>query len=78
MNHRAVLEIEECKYELLRFKYDFGRDTSRNGRPSSNVYRGLWHFQVESTDENKLLKMLVRKRYEGSLYQRNYSSIPRI
>ena len=62
MNCRAILEIEECEYELLRFKYSFGRDTDRKGRPTCPIYGGSFYFQVESTDENRLLKILLREK----------------
>ena len=62
MNCRAVLEIGGCEYELLRFKYSFSVDTDRKGRPKSAMRGGSFYFQVESTDENILLQILLRKK----------------
>ena len=61
MNCRAILTIEEREYELLRFMYSFARDTSSKGYPTSPILGGTFYFQVESTAENELLKILLRK-----------------
>ena len=49
------------KYELLRFKYSFGKDTDIKGRPTSLMRGGTFYFQIESTEENEPLEILLRE-----------------
>jgi hypothetical protein len=61
MAFRASLNFEDAEYDVLQCRYTFKRDVDLKGRPSSNVYGGNIHLEVESTGDTSIIANMVNQ-----------------
>lgn len=58
---KAVLKVNNQKYDILRFSHAFQRDVDQKGRPCSHIYGGEIFAQVESTEDSELFRLMTSK-----------------
>ena len=58
---KAILKVNNRKYEIVRFEYHFQKDVDQKGRPCSHIYGGEILVQVESTEDTELFRLMVSK-----------------
>ncbi len=58
---KAVLKVNNQKYDILRFSHTFQRDVDQKGRPCSHIYGGEIFAQVESTEDSELFRLMTSK-----------------
>lgn len=61
MAFRATLNFGGKEFDVLDCSFDFQRDVDSKGRPSSNIYGGKIHLQVESTDDTTILENMINQ-----------------
>jgi len=58
MAYHATLEIEGERFDVVWCKYSIRRSVDLKGRPSSNLYGGQLTIQIESSDNNEIVKLM--------------------
>ncbi|PYF75482.1 type VI secretion system tube protein TssD [Pedobacter nutrimenti] len=64
MSFNAELKFGAKKYDVLQCSFSLNRDVDAKGRPSSGVYGGTIHLEVESTEDTSIIESMVNNQYK--------------
>lgn len=64
MSFRARAVIGPKEFDVLQCNFSLSRDVDAKGRPSSGVYGGTIHLEVESTEDTSVIESMVNSQYK--------------
>lgn len=64
MAFKARLNLASKDYDVLQCNFSLSRDVDAKGRPSSGVYGGTIHIEVESTEDTSVIESMVNSQYK--------------
>src|ERR1700754_821534 len=64
MAFNAKIQLGSKEYDVLQFSFSLNRDVDAKGRPSSGVYGGTIHVEVESTEDTSVIESMVNSQYK--------------
>jgi len=59
MAYQAILTFEGNEFDVVRCECLIERSLDNKGRPSSELYGGKVHIQIESTDDNMIFEHMA-------------------
>jgi hypothetical protein len=65
MAFNAKIQIGSKEYDVLQCSFSLNRDVDAKGRPSSGVYGGTIHVEVESTEDTSVIESMVNNQYKS-------------
>ncbi|PYF75481.1 type VI secretion system tube protein TssD [Pedobacter nutrimenti] len=64
MSFRTILKFGPKDYDVLQCNFSLSRDVDAKGRPSSGVYGGTIHVEIESTEDTSVIESMVNNQYK--------------
>ncbi|MBV8252583.1 MAG: type VI secretion system needle protein Hcp [Chitinophaga sp.] len=64
MAFNAKIQLGSKTYDVLQCSFSLNRDVDAKGRPSSGVYGGTIHVEVESTEDTSVIESMVNNQYK--------------
>ncbi|MGN6511129.1 MAG: type VI secretion system tube protein TssD [Chitinophaga sp.] len=64
MAFKATLQLGSKEYDVLQCSFSLNRDVDAKGRPSSGVYGGTIHVEVESTEDTSVIESMVNSQFK--------------
>ncbi|SHL17594.1 hypothetical protein SAMN05444266_102316 [Chitinophaga jiangningensis] len=64
MAFNAKIQLGSKEYDVLQCSFSLNRDVDAKGRPSSGVYGGTIHVEVESTEDTSVIESMVNNQYK--------------
>jgi hypothetical protein len=64
MAFKAQIQFGSKSYDILQCSFSLNRDVDAKGRPSSGVYGGTIHVEVESTEDTSVIESMVNNQYK--------------
>lgn len=64
MAFNAKIQLGSKEYDVLQCSFSLNRDVDAKGRPSSGVYGGTIHVEVESTEDTSVIESMVNSQYK--------------
>jgi hypothetical protein len=64
MAFKARVTIGSKEFDVLQCSFSLNRDVDAKGRPSSGVYGGTIHVEVESTEDTSIVESMVNNQYK--------------
>ncbi|PTS94628.1 type VI secretion system needle protein Hcp [Pedobacter sp. HMWF019] len=65
MAFKTRVTLGSKEYDVLQCSYSLNRDVDAKGRPSSGVYGGTIHLEVESTEDTSVIESMVNNQYKA-------------
>ena len=65
MSFKTRLKLGGKEYDVTQCRYSLHRDVDSKGRPSSSVYGGTIHIEVESTEDTSVIEAMVNNQYKA-------------
>lgn len=65
MSFKTRLKLGGKEYDVVQCRYSLHRDVDSKGRPSSSVYGGTIHIEVESTEDTSVIESMVNNQYKA-------------
>lgn len=64
MAFNAKIQLGSKEYDVLQCSFSLNRDVDAKGRPSSGVYGGTIHVEIESTEDTSVIESMVNSQYK--------------
>ncbi|PUZ25421.1 type VI secretion system needle protein Hcp [Chitinophaga parva] len=64
MAFKARITLGSKEYDVLQASFSLNRDVDAKGRPSSGVYGGTIHVEVESTEDTSVIESMVNSQFK--------------
>ncbi|RPE05772.1 type VI secretion system needle protein Hcp [Chitinophaga lutea] len=64
MAFQAKLQLGSKEYDVLQCSFSLNRDVDAKGRPSSGVYGGTIHVEIESTEDTSVIESMVNSQFK--------------
>jgi hypothetical protein len=64
MAFKAKIQLGSNEYDVLQCSFSLNRDVDAKGRPSSGVYGGTIHVEIESTEDTSVIESMVNSQYK--------------
>lgn len=64
MAFKATLQLASKEYDVLQCSFSLNRDVDAKGRPSSGVYGGTIHVEIESTEDTSVIESMVNSQFK--------------
>ena len=64
MAFKARLNLGSKEFDVLQANFSLNRDVDAKGRPSSGVYGGSIHLEIESTEDTSVIESMVNNQYK--------------
>lgn len=64
MAFKAKLQLGSKEYDVLQCSFSLNRDVDAKGRPSSGVYGGTIHVEIESTEDTSVIESMVNSQFK--------------
>ncbi|WP_343302942.1 type VI secretion system tube protein TssD [Chitinophaga niabensis] len=64
MAFKATLQLGSKEYDVLQCSFSLNRDVDAKGRPSSGVYGGTIHVEIESTEDTSVIESMVNSQFK--------------
>ncbi len=64
MAFKTRLNLGSKEFDVLQCSFSLNRDVDAKGRPSSGVYGGTIHIEVESTEDTSVIESMVNSQYK--------------
>ncbi|WP_291911108.1 type VI secretion system tube protein TssD [Chitinophaga sp. CB10] len=64
MAFNAKIQLGSKEYDVLQCSFSLNRDVDAKGRPSSGVYGGTIHVEIESTEDTSVIESMVNNQYK--------------
>jgi hypothetical protein len=64
MAFKARLNLGSKEYDVLQCNFSLSRDVDAKGRPSSGVYGGTIHVEIESTEDTSVIESMVNSQFK--------------
>ncbi|RFM25591.1 type VI secretion system tube protein TssD [Deminuibacter soli] len=64
MAFSSVLSVGASKFSVIQCSYSLSRDVDHKGRPSSGVYGGAIHVEIESTEDTSTIETMVNSQFK--------------
>lgn len=65
MAFKTRLTIGAKEFDVLQCSFSLNRDVDAKGRPSSGVYGGTVHIEIESTEDTSIIEYMVNNPYKA-------------
>lgn len=65
MAFKTRLTLGSKEFDVLQCSFSLSRDVDAKGRPSSGVYGGTVHIEVESTEDTSIIESMVNNQYKA-------------
>jgi hypothetical protein len=65
MAFKTRVTLGSKEYDVLQCSFSLNRDVDAKGRPSSGVYGGTIHLEVESTEDTSVIESMVNNQYKA-------------
>ncbi|WP_083252077.1 type VI secretion system tube protein TssD [Pedobacter steynii] len=65
MAFKTRLTLGSKEFDVLQCSFSLNRDVDAKGRPSSGVYGGTIHIEVESTEDTSVVESMVNNQYKA-------------
>lgn len=65
MAFKTRLTLGSKEFDVLQCSFSLSRDVDAKGRPSSGVYGGSIHIEVESTEDTSVIESMVNNQYKA-------------
>lgn len=65
MAFKTRLKLGAKEYDVLQCSFSLNRDVDAKGRPSSGVYGGTIHIEIESTEDTSIIESMVNNQYKA-------------
>ena len=64
MAFKTRLTLGAKEFDVLQCSFSLNRDVDAKGRPSSGVYGGTIHLEIESTEDTFIVESMVNNQYK--------------
>ncbi|RPD43289.1 type VI secretion system tube protein TssD [Chitinophaga barathri] len=64
MAFKATLQLGSKEYDVIQCSFSLNRDVDAKGRPSSGVYGGTIHVELESTEDTSVIESMVNSQFK--------------
>ena len=64
MAFKTRLNLGSKEFDVLQCSFSLNRDVDAKGRPSSGVYGGTIHIEIESTEDTSVIESMVNNQYK--------------
>lgn len=64
MAFNAKIQLGSKEYDVLQCSFSLNRDVDAKGRPSSGVYGGTIHVEIESTEDTSVIESMVNSQFK--------------
>lgn len=64
MAFKTRLNLGSKEFDVLQCNFSLNRDVDAKGRPSSGVYGGSIHIEIESTEDTSVIESMVNNQYK--------------
>lgn len=64
MAFKTILKLLAKEFDVLQCNFSLSRDVDAKGRPSSGVYGGTVHIELESTADTSVIEAMVNNQYK--------------
>ena len=64
MAFKTRLTLGSKEFDVLQCSFSLNRDVDAKGRPSSGVYGGSIHLEIESTEDTSVIESMVNNQYK--------------
>lgn len=64
MAFKTRLTLGSKEFDVLQCSFSLNRDVDAKGRPSSGVYGGTIHIEIESTEDTSVIESMVNNQYK--------------